>query len=191
MKQRLATWLLHLAGWRLEGVRPALDRYVLIAAPHTSNWDLLLVLAFAVAYDLKVTWMAKHSLFYPPFGCIMRALGGIPVTTHKHRHIVAAMTAAFKTSEHLVLALPTEGCRQRTPYWRSGFYHIAKQAGVPIVPSYLDFSHKRGGFGPSLETTSDVKQDMQYFSDFYAEMESKYSGQFGPVQLREEQPREE
>jgi 1-acyl-sn-glycerol-3-phosphate acyltransferase len=157
MKQRLATWLLHLAGWRLEGAHPALDRYVLIAAPHTSNWDLLL-LAFATAFDLKITWMAKNSLFYPPLGWIMRALGA-----------------------------PTKGSRQRAPCWRSGFYHIAKQAGGPIVPSYLDFSHKRGGFGPSLETTSDLKRDMQYFRDFYAGMEGKYSGQFGPVQLREEQ----
>lgn len=191
MKKRLAIWLLHLAGWRLEGDRPALDRYVLIAAPHTSNWDLLLLLAFAAAYELRVTWMAKHSLFYPPLGWIMRALGGIPVTRHEPGHLVAAMAATFGTSRELVLVVPTEGSRQRTPYWKSGFYHIAKQAGVPIVPSYLDFGHKRGGFGPALQPSSDVVRDMQYFRDFYAGMEGKYPGQFGPVRLREEQPRED
>jgi 1-acyl-sn-glycerol-3-phosphate acyltransferase len=98
------------------------------------------------------------------------------------------MASAFKTSQHLVLVVPTEGSRQRTSYWKSGFYHIAIQAGVPIVPSYLDFGHKRGGFGPALEPSGDVVQDMQYFRDFYAGMEGKYPGQFGPVQLREEQP---
>ena len=188
MKKKLAIWLLHVAGWRLEGDRPTLDSYVLIAAPHTSNWDLLLLLAFAAAYDLRVTWMAKHSLFFPPLGWIMRAPGGMPVTRHKPGHLVTAMAGAFKTSRHLVLVVPTEGSRQRTPYWKSGFYHIAKQAGVPIVPSYLDFGHKRGGFGPALLPTSDVVQDMQYFRDFYAGMEGKYEGQFGPVRLREEQP---
>ena len=189
MKKQMATWLLHVAGWRLEGDRPTLDSYVLIAAPHTSNWDLLLLLAFAAAYDLRVTWMAKHSLFFPPLGWVMRALGGMPVTRHKPGHLVTAMAGAFETSRHLVLVVPTEGSRQRTPYWKSGFYHIAKQAGVPIVPSYLDFGHKRGGFGPALLPTSDVVQDMQYFRDFYAGMEGKYKGQFGPVRLREEQPR--
>lgn len=187
MKKRMAIWLLHVAGWRLEGDRPDLDRYVLIAAPHTSNWDLLLLLAFAAAYDLKVTWMAKHSLFFPPLGWLMRALGGMPVTRHKPGHLVTVMAGALKASEHLVLVVPTEGSRQRTPYWKSGFYHIAKEAGVPIVPSYLDFGHKRGGFGPPLVPTSDVVKDMQYFRDFYAGMEGKYKGQFGPVRLREEQ----
>jgi len=188
MKKRLAIWLLHVAGWRLEGERPQLERYVLIAAPHTSNWDLLLLLAFAAAYDLEITWMAKHTLFYPPLGWVMRALGGMPVARHEPGHLVAAMASAFKTSRHLVLVVPTEGSRQRTSYWKSGFYHIAIQAGVPIVPSYLDFGHKRGGFGPALEPSGDVVQDMQYFRDFYAGMEGKYPGQFGPVQLREEQP---
>ena len=191
MKKRIAIWLLHVAGWRLEGERPTLDRYVLIAAPHTSNWDLLLLLAFAAAYDLKVTWMAKHSLFYPPLGWIMRALGGMPVARHERGHLVAAMAEAFKKSEHLVLVVPTEGSRQRTPYWKSGFYHIAKEAGVPIVPSYLDFSLKRGGFGPALVTTNDVTADMQYFRNFYRGMEGKYPGQFGPVQLREERANSE
>ena len=186
MKKTLARWLLHLTGWQLVGDRPACDHYVLIAAPHTSNWDFPLMLLFAAAFDIKVTWMAKHSLFYPPMGWIMRALGGMPIIRHRNQNVVAAMVAAFDTVPHLVLVVPTEGTREKSDYWKSGFYHIARQAGVPIVPSFLDFGSKRGGFGPALATSGDVRADMQYFREFYRGMQGKFPEQFGPVRLREE-----
>ena len=107
MKQRFARWLLHLAGWQLEGARPAFDRYVLIAAPHTSNWDFPLMLAYAAAFDIKVTWMAKHSLFFPPVGWIMRALGGMPIFRHQSRNVVDAMVGVFGSVSRLVLVVPT------------------------------------------------------------------------------------
>jgi 1-acyl-sn-glycerol-3-phosphate acyltransferase len=186
MKQTLARWLLGAFGWRLEGNRPEQRRYVLIAAPHTSNWDLPLMLAFGAAYDLKIRWMAKHSLFYPPLGWILRALGGMPVYRYEKRNVVDSMAEAFNVASRLVLVVPTEGTRERTDYWKSGFYHIALKAGVPIVPSFLDFGQKRGGFGPAFHPTGDVVTDMQYFRDFYNGMRGKFQGQFGPVRLREE-----
>lgn len=186
MKKRLARWFLHLAGWQLEGTRPEHDRYVLIAAPHTSNWDFPFMLAFAAAFDIKVTWMAKHGLFFPPFGWLMRAMGGMPIIRHEKGNVVDSMVEAFKTAGELVLVVPTEGTRRKAEYWKSGFYHIARQAAVPIVPSFLDFGGKRGGFGPALTTTGDVTADMQYFRDFYAGMKGKFPAQFGPVKLREE-----
>lgn len=187
MKQRFARWLLQLFGWKLEGPRPVLERYVLIAAPHTSNWDFPLMLAFAAAFDIKVTWMAKHSLFLPPFGWLMRLLGGMPVFRHENRNVVDAMVDVFGKVNQLVLVVPTEGTRERTQHWKSGFYHIARQAGVPIVPSFLDFGQKRGGFGPALAMTGDVGRDMQYFRDFYAGMTGKFPAQVGPIRLREEE----
>jgi 1-acyl-sn-glycerol-3-phosphate acyltransferase len=186
MKKALARWLLRLTGWQTIGTRPPSSHYVLIAAPHTSNWDFPLMLIFAAAFDIKVTWMAKHSLFYPPMGWIMRALGGMPITRHRNHNVVAAMVAAFDTVPHLVLVVPTEGTRETSEYWKSGFYHIARQAGVPIVPSFLDFGRKRGGFGPALAISGDVRKDMQYFRDFYHGMQGKFPDQFGPVRLREE-----
>ena len=186
MKKTLASWLLLLTGWQLVGDRPACDHYVLIAAPHTSNWDFPLMLLFAAAFDIKVTWMAKHSLFYPPMGWIMRALGGMPIIRHRNQNVVAAMVATFDTVPHLVLVVPTEGTREKSEYWKSGFYHIARQAGVPIVPSFLDFDRKCGGFGPALAISGDVRSDMQYFRDFYRGMMGKFPDQFGPVRLREE-----
>jgi 1-acyl-sn-glycerol-3-phosphate acyltransferase len=187
MKKRLARWLLRLSGWQLSGARPQCDHYVLIAAPHTSNWDFPLMLMFAAAFDIKVTWMAKHSLFYPPMGWIMRAMGGMPIIRNKNQNVVSAMVAAFKIVPHLVLVVPTEGTREKSDYWKSGFYHIARQAGVPIVPSFLDYGGKRGGFGPALAVTGEVQHDMQYFRDFYSGMLGKFPHQFGPVKLREEE----
>lgn len=186
MKKRLARWLLQVTGWQLVGERPQCDHYVLIAAPHTSNWDFPMMLMFAAAFDIKVTWMAKHSLFYPPFGWIMRAMGGMPITRHKNRNVVSAMIDAFNRDDHLVLVVPTEGTRERSEYWKSGFYHIARQANVPIVPSFLDFGRKRGGFGPALTVSDNVCVDMQYLRDFYRGMQGKFPHKFGPIKLRDE-----
>jgi 1-acyl-sn-glycerol-3-phosphate acyltransferase len=186
MKQTIARWLLRAAGWSLEGARPAHARYVLIAAPHTSNWDFPLMLLYAAAFDIKVRWMGKHSLFAWPVGWLMRRLGGMPIVRHRAGNLVTAMVAAFEQADQLVLVVPTEGTRDRTDYWKSGFYHIARQAKVPIVPSFLDFSRKRGGFGAGLSTTGNVVADMQYFRDFYAGMAGKFPANSGPIRLREE-----
>jgi len=190
MKQRFARWMLKITGWQLEGARPEYDHYVLIAAPHTSNWDLPLMLAFAAAFNIKVTWMAKHNLFFWPMGWFMRAMGGMPIIRHKNMSVVDAMVEAFKTVPHLVLVVPTEGTRNRTEHWKSGFYHIARQAGVPIVPSFLDYGRKCGGFGPAYVTTDNVRADMQYFRDFYTGMKGRFPDKFGPIRLKEEENRD-
>jgi 1-acyl-sn-glycerol-3-phosphate acyltransferase len=100
--------------------------------------------------------------------------------------VVSGMVETFSEMPGLVLVVPTEGTRKRMDYWKSGFYHIARGAGVPIVPSYLDFGQRRGGFGPALVPGDDIRADMQYLRDFYAGMSGKYPDQFGPVRLREE-----
>jgi 1-acyl-sn-glycerol-3-phosphate acyltransferase len=182
----MARTLLELTGWRIEGERPKPDSYVLIAAPHTSNWDFILMLLFAAAFDIKVNWMGKHGLFWPPIGWIMRAMGGIPIVRHRKSNVVDSMIEAFTREAALVLVVPTEGTRKHTEYWKSGFYHIARGAGVPIVPSYLDFGQKRGGFGPAQAVSGDVTRDMQFFRDFYAPMKGRFPERFGPVRLREE-----
>ena len=187
MKRRLARWLLRVTGWQMVGERPQCDHYVLIAAPHTSNWDFPLMLIFAAAFDIKVTWMAKHSLFFPPFGWIMRAMGGMPIIRHKNQNVVAAMIAAFETVPHLVLVVPTEGTREKSEYWKSGFYHIARQAKVPIVPSFLDYGRKRGGFGAALTVSDNLHADMQYFREYYDGMQGRFPQKFGSIKLKEEE----
>ena len=186
MWKRLALWYLRVSGWKIEGEVPEEKRFVLIAAPHTSNWDLPLLLAFAAVFDLKISWLGKHSLFAPPLGTIMRALGGIPIVRHKNSNVVDAMVTEFKKRSELVLVVPTEGTRARVDFWKSGFYHIAKGADVPIVPSYLDYGNKRGGFGAAIRPSGNMKHDMQYFRELYADKLGLYPDLFGPVRLREE-----
>ncbi len=186
MKKWIARMFLRLTGWQVVGERPAHRRYVLIAAPHTSNWDFPYMLAFAAVFDIEVTWMAKHNLFYPPMGWVMRALGGMPIVRHKNLNVVGSTVEAFKQRSELVIVVPTEGTRRRAEFWKSGFYHIAAGAGVPIVPSFLDYGKKRGGFGPALHVTGDMAKDMAYFREFYKGVEGRFPEEFGPIRLREE-----
>jgi len=186
MKQWMSRTLLRLLGWKIEGEKPLHHKYVLIAAPHTSNWDFPLMILFAWAFGIRISWMGKKSLLWPPLGWIMRALGGIPIQRKTSNNMVDSMIDAFEELSELVLVVPTEGTRARVEHWKSGFYHIARGAQVPIVPSYLDYGQMRGGFGPALPMSGDVKRDMQLLRGFYAPMKGKFPELFGPVRLREE-----
>jgi 1-acyl-sn-glycerol-3-phosphate acyltransferase len=186
MKRFLASVFLRLAGWKPEGQRPAALRYVLIAAPHTSNWDLAYLLALSAVLDVKVSFMAKHTLFRGPMGWAMRRLGGIPVRRDQRADLVDRMAQVLNESEKLCLTVPAEGTRRYVPHWKSGFYHIARKAGVPIVMGYLDYARKRGGFGPELIPTGDVREDMDEVRSFYADKVGKHPAHFGAVRLKEE-----
>jgi 1-acyl-sn-glycerol-3-phosphate acyltransferase len=186
VRKFLGKWFLRLNGWESEGGRPIPRQYVLIAAPHTSNWDLPYLLAFAAIYDVHISWMGKHSLFHGPMGWVMRALGGIPIVRSKRGNRVEELAGLFKQRPELVLVVPAEGTRRYTAHWKSGFYHIAKTAGVPIVMSFLDFGRKQGGFGPALHPSDDLTADMDEIRDFYADKQGKFSENFGPIRLKEE-----
>jgi 1-acyl-sn-glycerol-3-phosphate acyltransferase len=186
MKQVLARGLLWLTGWRPEGERPAARRFVLIAAPHTSNWDLAYLLALAVVFDVRISWMGKHALFRAPLGWFMRAAGGIPVVRHRRGNLVEQAAQLLRDSDALALVVPSEGTRGYVPHWKSGFYHIARAADVPIVLGYLDYSRKRGGFGPELIPTDDVRADMEEIRAFYADKVGRHPEQTGEIRLKEE-----
>ena len=186
MKKWLAIQILRLLGWKIEGNRPQMQHCVLIAAPHTSNWDFPMMLLFTTAFELKIRWMAKHSLFTPPLGFIMRALGGVPIIRHRKNNMVTSMIEQFKKQDQLILVVPAEGTRSRAEHWKSGFYHIAHGAGVPVLLSYLDYSKKRGGFGPEVPTSGDIDADMEILRAFYAPMHGKFPNHSGPIKLREE-----
>lgn len=183
----LARAWLRVTGWKPEGDAPTAPRFVLIAAPHTSNWDLIFLLAFAELYEIRISWMGKHQLFRRPFGSLFRALGGIAIHRHERGDRVALMTEEFARRERFALVVPTEATRGWTPHWKSGFYHIARGAEVPIVMGYLDYRRRRGGFGPALVASGDVKRDMDRIRAFYGDKTGKYPEKFGPVQLREEE----
>ncbi len=186
MGKLVARLFLWLSGWETEGSRPQENRFVLIAAPHTSNWDLPYLLALATLFDIKISWMGKHVLFRPPIGWLMRRLGGIPIVRHRRGNMVSQMAQAFEESESLALVVPAEGTRKYVAHWKSGFYHIARTARVPIVLGYLDYARRRGGFGPALHPTGDIRSDMDEIRDFYSDKIGKYPDLFGDVRLKEE-----
>lgn len=178
-------WLL---GWQPEGQRPEYDKFVLIAAPHTSNWDLPLLLALSWVFHLRLNWIGKHTLFRWPFGRLMRLLGGVSVDRRSAQNTVEQMAAEFAKRKRLMLTVPAEGTRGRAPYWKSGFYYIALAAGVPLVLGHLDYKHKRGGFGPSFMPSGDIDADFERIREYYQGFVAKYPECFGPVRLR---PRDE
>ncbi len=186
MKKLLARLVLRAGGWTAEGERPAARRFVMIAAPHTSNWDLLYLLSFAALFDVRVRWMGKHTLFRGPMGSVLRALGGIPIRRHRSENVVQAMARSFEDYPELALTVPPEGTRSYTPYWKSGFYHIAREAGVPIVLSFLDSGRRRAGFGPEIIPTGDVARDMDEIRAFYADKTGRRPDWFGEPRLKEE-----
>lgn len=173
--------ILRLLGWRVEGTLPALKQYVMIAAPHTSNWDFPYMLLYGLALGFRPSWMGKDALFRWPFGWLMRRLGGIPIDRRAANNIVAQTIYAFDQHAQLVVLIPPEGTRSRATRWKSGFYHIARGAGVPIVLSYLDFAQKRGGIGPTLTPTDDRQGDLRRIAAFYADKRGKFPANESPV----------
>jgi 1-acyl-sn-glycerol-3-phosphate acyltransferase len=186
MRRQLASAFLRATGWRPEGASPVARRYVLIAAPHTSNWDLAYLLAISTVMDVNISFMAKHTLFRGPMGSAMRAVGGIPVRRHRTESLVSQMALALNDSDRLALVVPAEGTRGYVPHWKSGFYHIAREANVPIVMGYLDYPRKRGGFGPELIPTGDIREDMDEIRSFYADKVGRRPDQVGAIRLKEE-----
>ncbi len=165
---------LRLAGWRVEG-RLEVDKCVLIAAPHTSNWDLPLTLMTAFVLDLRLHWLGKHTIFKFPFGPVMRWLGGIAVHRHQSNNLVANSAQALREFEGKVqLIIPPEGTRDKVTTWKTGFYWIAQQAGVPIQLAYMDYANKRVGLGPQLQPTGDIEADMVTIKAFYAPFMGKH-----------------
>lgn len=165
----LSKLILKLIGWRIENEQPAYKKYVLIAAPHTSNWDFAIFLLVAFSLRMDLHWMGKDSLFPKPFKWLMIWLGGVPVDRSKSNNMVDQMSDYFRDSEELVVIVPPEGTRSKVDRWKTGFYHIARQAEIPIVQGYFDADHKCVGFGPSFFPTGDVDKDITEIRAFYAD----------------------
>ncbi|MDP1979628.1 MAG: lysophospholipid acyltransferase family protein [Undibacterium umbellatum] len=182
----LSVLCLKLAGWKVEGIVPAEQKYVLIAAPHTSNWDFPITLMVCFALRLRVYWMGKSSLFPPVVGHVMRWLGGIPVDRAKSGNLVQGTVDAFHANQRLTVIVPPEGTRGKVTHWKTGFYYIAQGAGVPIALGYLDFKRKAGGIGKMFTLSGDITADMEKIREFYCGISGKHPQQFdeGKIQAR-------
>ena len=165
------------SGWKAEGRKPEAARYVVIAAPHTSNWDFIYTLALAFIYRIDPKIMMKDAWFRGPLGPLFRWLGALPIDRTRSRNVVAQSVEAFQKTVRMVLVVPPAGTRRKVLYWKTGFYHIACGAGVPIALGFLDYGRKVGGFGPLFHPTGDIDRDMAAIRDFYRPIEGKHPNQ--------------
>ena len=188
---RMSALSLRLAGWRYEGPVPREKKYVALAVPHTSNWDALLLVLLSRSVGIEMEWMIKDSWTKGPLGPLLARTGAIGIDRSHATNVVDQMIAEFARRDELVLGIPPEGTRSRAEHWKSGFYHIALGAKVPVVPGYLDFGRKRAGLGPPMMMTGDVHADMDALRAFYAEKNpiAHDPKSFGPIRLREESVR--
>jgi 1-acyl-sn-glycerol-3-phosphate acyltransferase len=182
--QRACRGFLGMIGWTLDDDLPELDKYVIIAAPHTSNWDFVLGMIGMEAIGLPRTWVGKASLFRWPTGWLMRALGGMPVDRSSSHNFVDQVVEIFDGRDELVLTVAPEGTRSRTDHWKTGFYYIALGAKVPIVLGYIDWSRKIGGIGPTLVPTGDIEADFEAIRAFYADKRGLYPDEESEIGLR-------
>lgn len=186
-KRPVRRWLgrsfLHAFGWEVEGGAPTVRRAVVIAYPHTTNWDLPFTLACAYALDLDIRWLGKKVLFRPPYGWAMSMLGGIPVNRSKSTKLVDAIIETLEPLSDCLVIIPPEGTRGRAGRWKSGFYWVAHGANIPIILGYLDYSRRRGGLVQILEPSGDLEADFEKIKAYYAGVEGKYPDKQGPITL--------
>ncbi len=181
--QKIARRILRLIGWRTRVVQPRTSRYVVIGAPHTSNWDFVIILLLMAAEGIPIRWMGKASLFRGPLGIFMRSLGAIPVNRQERANLVDKVAAKFDEYDKLVIGLAPEGTRSKASRWRTGFYYIALKAQVPIVMAYIDYESKVCGLGSSLKPTGDIEVDFEVIRDFYSGFVGKYPNKQGSISI--------
>ena len=157
----LARLFMRLFGWRVDGRLPDLPKFVLIGAPHTSNWDFVLFLGVIFTLRANVKFMGKAELFRPPFGWFFYYCGGVPVDRKKSTGLVEQMVEACSKSERFILTIAPEGTRHHVTEWKRGFYHIATGAGIPIVMAKVDGKHKTVNIGQIFHPTQDIEADMK------------------------------
>lgn len=180
----LAKLLFRLFGWRTEGTLPNSLRFVVIAAPHTSNWDAFIMLTAAYLFRVKLAWFVKDAAFVFPLGPLVRFFGGVPIDRTARRNVVDQAIARFAAQKRLILAVPPEATRKHSPSWKTGFYYIAQGAGVPIVLGYVDYRRKVAGLGPAFTPTGDIEADFRVFEAFYAGVTPKFPEHRGVVAVR-------
>jgi 1-acyl-sn-glycerol-3-phosphate acyltransferase len=164
----LCRWIFTSSGWRVAGDVPDVSKLVVIAAPHSSNWDVIWGLLVKVGLRLDVHFIGKREAFFWPLGPVLHNFGGIPIDRSAAHGVVDEMRRQFEAHERFWLAIAPEGTRKKVHKWKSGFWHIARAAGVPILPVYFHYPEKTVGFGPLLYPGDDLEADMTKIREFYA-----------------------
>ena len=177
--RKLFVWIFQLRGWKINANLPeGYEKCVVIAAPHTSNWDFLYSLAVFFKLKIPVRFLAKKELFVWPIKGILKDFGGMSVERKKNNKLVDDIVTLFSQEKELMLLIPAEGTRSRVDKWKTGFYHVALAADVPVLLGFLDYKNKVAGFGPLLRMTADPQVDANQIKNFYRNIERKYPEKF-------------
>lgn len=177
---------LRILGWQLEGEVPPYPRFVVLGAPHTSNWDLPIVVASAWALGVRMRFLVKSEVFGPATGWFFRAIGGLSVDRSAPQGLVEQLVDAFAATERMALMVPPEGTRGRREGWKSGFYHIALGADVPVLASFADFGRRRSGIAGSVRLSGDVRADMDAIRKLYDGVTPRHPELMTPIRLAAE-----
>lgn len=186
MRRFIARCVLAAFRYKTVGERPKAPVYVMVAAPHTSNWDFVLMIAIAWKHGISPLWLGKKEMFSGPLGGLFKKLGGISVDRENPGDTAGDLARLAKSGKASAIVIPPEGTRDKAEYWKSGFRRIAIDAGVPLVLSFVDGPTRTGGFGPEFMPTADVRADMDRIRAFYVGKEGVHPGQFTTPRLREE-----
>lgn len=179
MKKVIASLVLFFFGWKANYPNEyKVEKTVMIAAPHTSNWDLLFALAVYWKEGIKAKFLIKNDYTKGLKSYFFKRLGAIGVDRSKHNNLVDYAVTLFNEKSSLVLMVPAEGSRKRVEKWKTGFYHMAKLAEVPVSLGYLDYKNKIAGVGGVYNLTGNFENDMQHLQDFYKDIEGKFPEQY-------------
>ncbi|MBE6287861.1 MAG: acyltransferase [Mediterranea massiliensis] len=179
MKQKIYSFIYYrLLGWKTNITVENVDKCVICAAPHTTNWDLFIGKLFYGAIGRKTSFMMKKEWFFFPLGIIFKAVGGIPVNRGRHTSLVEQMANVFKEKKQFHLAITPEGTRKANPNWKKGFYYIALKAQVPIVLIGIDYFTKTITATKSLIPTGDIEKDMREIKLYFKDFKGKYPEKF-------------
>jgi len=173
--------LYNIMGWKIVGKYPDdIQKFIIVGAPHTSNWDFMVAVFMKFITGVEANFIAKKSLFDSPFGFVFKALGGVPVDRSKSKNMVQAIIDIFNSRDKFILAMSPEGTRTKVEKWKTGFYHIALGANIPLIFNTFDFGRKRYFISEPYYLTGDQEKDFLYFHNFYKDIKGKFPDQFEP-----------
>ncbi len=175
-------------GWRVTGEGPSERKVMILGAPHTSNLDYFLTLALIHNFKLPLRYLIKDQVFKGPWAPLLRALGGIPVDRRQANNLVESIVNTIKAQDEMAIGVLPEGTRKYVPHWKSGFYHIAHGAGIPIYPVSVDGPNKHLHMGPKLVTSGDINADMELLANFFGDIKGVIPENTAPVRLRPSSP---
>jgi 1-acyl-sn-glycerol-3-phosphate acyltransferase len=178
--------VLKILGWKIKNPMPDIKKCVIVVAYHTSNIDFLIGLMISFAIRIEPYWLVKNDYLKWPFKPFALYLGGIPVFRDSKNNLVDQIAKYFADNEFFHLALAPEGTRKKKEFWKSGFYHIARKAEVPIICAYLDYKEKICSFSPPFKLSGIIKADMDYIRQFYSGVTARIPSNAGNIILREE-----